>query len=348
MERAADPPRQAARYLNRAPPRGVRHAHKWTGKHPPCVSQGRGVLLYDRPGMSERKAATILFADVSGSTKLFETRGDVTARAIIAGVLRTLLEIAQRHGGSLVKTIGDEIMCTFPGAVQGLFAASDMQRRIKSDAQFVRDNLGIRIGLHHGEALFEDGDVFGDAVNVAARMASIARRDQIVASAAMTSGVTQAAGLRIRSLGSARVAGKAQPVGIAEVVWHDDLGNVTTVQRTVQSPEPAARARLLLRHRSQVFEIDEASEAFTIGRDPTNVLIIEADWVSRMHAVIEWKRGHFVLTDRSTNGSWLRVGDDDEQHVHREDVHLRRSGLVSLGQAHDPTWPDTLYFQCGG
>lgn len=298
--------------------------------------------------MNERKAATILFADVSGSTKLFETRGDVTARALIAGVLQALLEVAHRHGGSLVKTIGDEIMCTFPAAIQGLFAASDMQRRIKGDAQFVRDSLGIRIGLHHGEALFEEGDVFGDAVNVAARMASLAGRDQIVASEAMTAGITQVAGLRLRSLGSARVAGKAQPVGIAEVVWHDDLGDVTTVQRVVQSAAEAPRARLLLRHRSQVFEIDELSQAFTIGRDPTNVLVIEADWVSRLHAVIEWKRGHFVLTDRSTNGSWLRIGEDDEQHVHREDAHLRRSGVVSLGQAHDPDWVDTLYFQCGG
>ncbi|MCB1576734.1 MAG: adenylate/guanylate cyclase domain-containing protein, partial [Xanthomonadales bacterium] len=133
--------------------------------------------------MGATSTLTILFADVSGSTKLFETRGNVAARDIIAAVLDALIEVANRHGGKLIKTIGDEIMCTFPGAVQGLLASTDMQRRMKSDAAFVQDNIGIRIGLHHGEALVEESDVFGDAVNVAARMAAIAKRDQIVATA---------------------------------------------------------------------------------------------------------------------------------------------------------------------
>ncbi|HVT31129.1 MAG TPA: adenylate/guanylate cyclase domain-containing protein, partial [Rhodanobacteraceae bacterium] len=65
--------------------------------------------------MTERRALTILFADVSGSTKLFEARGDEAAMRIVGGVLVALAEVAARHGGRVVKTIGDEIMCTFPG-----------------------------------------------------------------------------------------------------------------------------------------------------------------------------------------------------------------------------------------
>src|SRR5665213_906796 len=135
--------------------------------------------------MTERRALTILFADISGSTRLFETRGDEIARRLIANVLIALAEVAVRHGGRVIKTIGDEIMCTFPGALQGLLAATDMQRRIKNDEELQRDNLAIRIGLHHGDALVEDNDVFGDAVNTAARMGDkgLARRDQIVATA---------------------------------------------------------------------------------------------------------------------------------------------------------------------
>ena len=102
--------------------------------------------------MTDRRALTILFADVSGSTRLFESRGDEAARRIIAGVLDALGDIAARHGGRVVKTIGDEIMCTFPAALNGLLAATDMQRRVKSDEVFQADNLAIRIGLHHGEA----------------------------------------------------------------------------------------------------------------------------------------------------------------------------------------------------
>ncbi len=299
--------------------------------------------------MTERRALTILFADVSGSTRLFESRGDETARRIIAGVLSALAEVAARHGGRVVKTIGDEIMCTFPAALNGLLAATDMHRRIKGDAEFQRDNLAIRIGLHHGEALVENGDVFGDAVNVAARMAdkSLARRDQIVTTASTVSGLTQSGALRVRPLGQAWVLGKQAQIEIVDVLWQEDLAHVTTVQRIVQAEQAGpARARLLLRHRGQVFELDE-SATFSIGRDPASSLVVETEWVSRNHALIEWKRGYFMLADRSTNGTWLRIGNDNDLLVHRDEVHLRRSGTISFGQAHGADESDLVHFQCG-
>ena len=297
--------------------------------------------------MTERRALTILFADVSGSTRLFETRGDVEARRLVGAVLLALAEVAARHGGRVVKTIGDEIMCTFPGPLHGLLAATDMQRRIRGDEGFARDNLAIRIGLHHGEALVENGDVFGDAVNTAARMAdkNLARRDQIVTTASTVNGVTQTTGLRVRPLGSARVLGKQAPIEIVDVLWQEDLAPVTTVQRAMDV-EPACGSRLVLRYRSQVFELDEGA-SFSIGRDPTSSLIVETEWVSRNHALVEWKRGYFMLADRSTNGTWLRTGNDDELLVHRDETHLRRSGSLSLGQAHPPVDEgDLVWFQC--
>ncbi|MBN8480033.1 MAG: adenylate/guanylate cyclase domain-containing protein [Xanthomonadales bacterium] len=296
--------------------------------------------------MSVPQSLTILFADVSGSTKLFETRGDVRARAIIATVLKALADVAQRHGGSLVKTIGDEVMCTFPGALQGLLAATDMQRRIKGEADFVVENIGIRIGLHHGEALVEDNDVFGDAVNVAARMAALAKRDQIVATASTALGITNAAGLRVRSIGTARVAGKLMPIEIVDVMWQEDVSHVTTVQRVVQfANAPAERMRLVLRHRDREFSIDELADPFTLGREVGHSLTIDADWVSRDHAMIEWKRGHFVLTDRSTNGTWVKIGAE-ELIVHRDVFHLRRTGSISLGQASATGSMNLVLFEC--
>ncbi|HEU4665698.1 MAG TPA: adenylate/guanylate cyclase domain-containing protein [Dokdonella sp.] len=301
--------------------------------------------------MTERRPLTILFADVSGSTRLFETRGDEAARRIVANVLLALAEVSARHGGRVVKTIGDEIMCTFPGPLNGLLAATDMHRRIKGDPEFQRDNLAIRIGLHHGEALVENGDVFGDAVNTAARMAdkSLARRDQIVATASTVNGVTNTTGLRVRPLGSAWVLGKQAPIEIVDVMWQEDLAHVTTVQRVMTPIDaaPSDRPRLTLRFKSQVFEIDEGTP-FSIGRDPASSLVVETEWVSRNHALIEWKRGYFMLADRSTNGSWLKIGDDDELFVHRDETHLRRSGTISLGQAHQIDVADLIWFQCGG
>jgi class 3 adenylate cyclase len=296
--------------------------------------------------MSQHQSITILFADVSGSTKLFEMRGDVEARRIIANVLEALVEVTVSNGGRLIKTIGDEIMCTFPGALQGLLAATDMQRRVKNDAVFVSDNIGIRIGLHHGDALIEADDVFGDAVNVAARMAAIARRDQIVTTAVSAQGITSAGALNLRSLGTARVAGKLKPIEIVDVLWQEDLTNVTMVQNVIGGGADPTRMRLVLRFQSRVFEIDELSQPFTIGRDPGNTLTVDAEWISRNHAMIEWKRGRFMLIDRSTNGTWVRIDNEEAQVVHRDEFHLRKSGSVSFGQAHSEDASRDLYFGC--
>ena len=297
--------------------------------------------------MTTSQSLTILFADVSGSTKLFETRGDIEARRLVASILGALAEVTQRHGGRVIKTIGDEIMCTFPGPMQGLLGAVDMQKRIAHDVDFARDKLAIRIGLHHGDALIEDGDVYGDAVNTAARMASLAKREQIIATASTLKMLTNAGMLRTRSVGQARVAGKLQPIDIVDVQWQEDTSNVTMVQRAIKLDAPASeKARLLLRYRGQLLELDALSPPFTLGRDVASSLMVEAEWVSRNHALIEYKRGYFVISDRSTNGTYVKLGEEDELRLHRDEVFLRKSGAISLGQTIALNPDHVLYYQC--
>lgn len=284
--------------------------------------------------MSQNRPQTILFADVSGSTRIFEMKGDVEARRLIATVLDALGVICRNHGGRVIKTIGDEVMCSLPGPTNGVLAACDMQRKLARDINFVRDNLAIRIGLHHGDALDEaDGDVFGDAVNVAARMAALAKREQIVTTAAtmaLVGGKTPQA----RSLGPAHVNGKLQPIDIVDVVWQEDTSSMTMVQSAIRVVAPAAEGvKLKLRYRGKAIELTGSSEPFMMGRETKNNLAVETDWVSRSHALIEYKRGHFVISDRSTNGTFVTIGDDDELRLHRDEIHLRKSGVISLGKA---------------
>jgi len=296
--------------------------------------------------MTQSQPLTILFADVSGSTKLFETRGDVEARRLVAAMLGALAEVTSRHGGRVIKTIGDEIMCTFPGAMQGLLCAVDMQKRIAHDPGFATDKLAIRIGLHHGDALIEENDVYGDAVNTAARMAALAKREQVITTASTINLLTNVGMLRTRAVGQARVAGKLQPIDIVDVQWQEDTSNVTMVQRAIRLDAGGAKAKLLLRYRGQVLEMDALSQPFTLGRDTASSLIVEAEWVSRNHAMIEYKRGYFVISDRSTNGTYVKVGDADELRLHRDEVHLRKSGTISLGQTIALNPDHVLLFQC--
>ena len=298
--------------------------------------------------MSDSRPQTILFADVSGSTRLFETKGDVEARRLIAMVLDALSIVCVQHGGRVIKTIGDEIMCTIPTAMSGVMAACDMQRKMSRDINFLRENLAVRIGFHHGNALDENGDVFGDAVNVAARMTSLAKREQIVTTAATVNGLSGTRFPETRGLGRARVSGKLLPIEIVDVVWQEDTSGMTMVQSTIRIGDLNAGpvgAKLTLRHRGKVIELTENSEPFMMGREASNGLQVEADWVSRTHAQIEFKRGHFVITDRSTNATHVVIGQNAEMRLHRDEVHLSGTGTISMGQSATANAHDLIHYK---
>ena len=298
--------------------------------------------------MSEQRPITILFADIAGSTKLFETRGDVEARALTSQVLNALTQITLRHSGTVIKTIGDEIMCTFPGPSNALHASVDMQRRVAGDLAWARDHIAIRIGLHHGEALLEDGDVYGDAVNTAARMAQLAKREQIVTTSSTVTGVSSAAAFRIRSLGEAMVKGKQNGVDIVDLLWQEDNSNVTMVAKAIRLDQLPSSHKLVMRTRGELTEISELSNSYGMGRDPGNQCIVDNEWVSRNHALIEFSRGQFLITDRSTNGTYVKIGADDEIRLHRDSMPLRKSGSISLGQAMEKDPASVVFFQCTG
>lgn len=296
--------------------------------------------------MSNSRPQTILFADVSGSTRLFETKGDVEARRLIAAVLDALSVICVQHGGRVIKTIGDEIMCTLPTAMAGVMSACEMQRKLSRDINFLRENLAVRIGFHHGNALEENDDVFGDAVNVAARMTSLAKREQIVTTAATVNGLSGPRFPETRGLGRARVSGKLLPIEIVDVVWQEDTSGMTMVQSTIRMGDVTSPgAKITLRHRGMVIELNENSEPFMMGREATNGLQVEADWVSRTHAQVEYKRGHFVITDRSTNATHVTVGQEPELRLHRDELHLRGTGTISMGQAAALNTHDLIHFR---
>ncbi len=297
--------------------------------------------------MSRQESVTILFADVCRSTQLFERYGDVKAREIIATTLSALTQVTKKHGGQVIKTIGDEIMCTLPDGNAGILAGCDMQRRLSSDLNLLRHGIAIRIGLHHGNVLVENDDVFGDAVNIAARMAGLAKAQQIVTTASTAAERNEDGGLQIRSLGKTRVKGKLMPIEIVDVMWQEDTSNVTTVSAALAIDELKDRASLTVRFRDQVIELKDVSPPFTMGRDQSNDLILDDEWVSRNHASLEYHKGHFVLVDRSTNGTYLKTGNDEEFRLHQDEVLLRNVGTISLGQASEQRTPEGIvHFEC--
>jgi adenylate cyclase len=288
--------------------------------------------------MASTSPLSIVFADIAGSTKLYEELGDVEARRLTSGLLDALMALVSAQGGRTVKTIGDEVMCTFPTASAALEATCGMQRLAQERAAGGARRLSLRIGVHHGDALLEGGDVFGDAVNVAARMTSLARAEQIVSTAA----TLLAAQARGRELGQVHVAGKSAPMDVVEVLWRDDEPNRTVVAGLAAA---ASGMRLRLACRGREEALGPGSPPFGLGRDPSNGIVMDHPCVSRQHATIEARPAAFVLVDRSTNGTFVRLGEDEEFRLHRDEVHLRRSGVISLGQSADARPEDVIRFE---
>jgi adenylate cyclase len=105
----------------------------------------------------------IVFADVVGSTRLYESLGDVRAREMVGICIEVMRSATEQHQGTVIKTMGDEVMATFPGADDALNAAAQMQQQISTHAQLSADGqpVAIRIGCHFGPVVLENRDVFG-------------------------------------------------------------------------------------------------------------------------------------------------------------------------------------------
>lgn len=283
--------------------------------------------------MSDR-LVTVLFADVSGSTSLYETAGDSAALEAISTCLGAARAATEAWGGRVVKTIGDEVMSMFPGPDAAANAAADIQVRIDALPALAGKKLGVRIGFHHGPVLQRDDDVFGDTVNLAARLVSQAKKGEIILS-------TDTAGLlgpvfrtMVRELHAITVKGKAEEIGLVELIWKRDAD--ATVFAGVQNRGRMARQALRLQYRGGELPQRRDTESISIGRDPASGLVVHDEMASRQHCTIERRQEQFVLRDHSTNGTYVSFDGDVEITVRRSEVSLRRHGWISFGQPRKP------------
>jgi class 3 adenylate cyclase len=171
------------------------------------------------------KKLAVLFADICGSTSLFDALGDDLARHFTANCIKTMISEISHYKGTLIKTIGDEIMCTFPNAQFALSAACAMQNAVKNSKVNSKQPLSIRVGFHYGIVICEANDVFGDTVNVAARVAGLAKADQIMTTAAVYVELPAILQNKTRQFKSATLKGKQEQCEIYWVLWKEDEDN---------------------------------------------------------------------------------------------------------------------------
>lgn len=294
--------------------------------------------------MDLQQQCAVLFADVSESTKLYDTVGDAVAHKLIDECVAMFKQRTMAHDGRTIKTIGDEVMATFPTALQAMHAAVEMQNAINAIPHPVAGmQMGARIGFHFGAVVPQDNDVFGDTVNLAARLTDLASKGQIITSSDTMDALPPLEKMSCRRLHSIPVKGKAEEICLCEVLWDetDDAATIVVGRRTAS----AVTASLRLSYRDLIVVLPRDGKTMTLGRDATAHMVIADRMASRIHCEIELRGDKFVLLDRSANGTCVTIDGQGELVLRREEFTLRGHGFITLGQLR-ATATEVIEFTC--
>jgi adenylate cyclase len=286
---------------------------------------------------------SVLFADVSGSTKLYETAGDAVAHAAIEKCVSIMRDKTVNAKGRVIKTIGDEVMSAFATADQAADAAIEMQSAITEMPPVGNTQIGIRVGFNHGPVVERDGDVFGDAVNLAARLAGVATKGQIITARDTVMLMSPMLKAATRAITTIQVKGKAQEIQVYELIWQQSEDMTTLAsQKSLYKPKNA-KLRLLAQGSEVVLSAERP--ALALGRDASADLVIKERMASRAHGKIERRLDKFILTDHSANGTFVTIEGDKEIVLRREEFTLRGHGWIAFGQSR-ATASDIIEFFC--
>lgn len=289
--------------------------------------------------MTAIRERTVLFADLRGSTGLYESLGNAEASGVVTQTIGQISEAVMEAGGQLIKTLGDGLMAAFEAPRDGVRAAQRMQEIIEKvvmrgrrQGSHAYGSLRLQIALARGEVVELNGDCFGDAVNVAARLIDHAGDNETLVTAEVLAGLHHAVKARFRSLDRIAVRGRAETVHVYRLDQAPaSTGDVDATQfgEPMRSTQPDG-IRLVWQELDRVFDL--IAMPIVLGRSVQATYCITDARVSRSHARIDWLGTSFALTDLSYNGTYVRFGNDGEMlSLKRGNCTLHGSGVIGLG-----------------
>jgi adenylate cyclase len=229
----------------------------------------------------------IVFADVVGSTKLYELLGDLRARDMVGICIDVMRAATDQNHGTVIKTMGDEVMATFPTADDALNAAAQMQKQIVLHPSLKVDEqtVAIRIGCNFGPVVLENRDIFGSAVHTANRMTSQAKAGQIITTATMVERLSSEWRASVRQIDIATLKGRSSEVALFEVLWQtDDITSMVPAIAITSRERSNKGLRLRLRYQGQEVLVEDGRASITMGRAEENDLVIKGNLISRLNS----------------------------------------------------------------
>jgi len=289
----------------------------------------------------------ILFADIVGSTALYETIGDTLARELTGACLDLMKIVASERDGRVAAELGDEIMCFFDDPADAAAAACDMHARI--EGAFPGDErsppLKLRIGMHRGSVVGNREDLVGETAKIAHWAARNAKAEQTLATLPVIDALP-----RIYRAVSRYVDDETwnfvsfEHVALYEIIW--DVDAVTVASASQTKPEEQRYQQVSFSSGSQTVVVDADHPVISIGRGAQNDLVLHNELVSRLHLTAQFSRGRCSITDKSTNGTFVAPATGGRQAIRHETCLLGGRGTIELGSAKRQGDFATLHYVC--
>jgi len=273
----------------------------------------------------------ILFADITRSSSIYERLGDRAAQDVIGSILANLSEKAAKFDGRVIKTIGDAVMCCFESTDSAVDAGKAMLQAMSRPMGDSPDapTVNIHIGIHVGPVVEENEDIFGDAVNVAARVVDYANPRQIVVTREVIDNLSENANHSIKYLASVTAKNISGEIELFEIVF--DSQKLTTVLDTRKLAEGLYTSLYLTRNENSIV-VDQTRHSISVGREEHNDIVINYSWISRTHARIDNRNGSIMVTDKSTNGTFIYPSNAEPIFVNKGEQSLAGAGVIVFGR----------------
>ena len=293
----------------------------------------------------------VLYADVSGSTRLYEKFGDSVALADIKTCVDILSEVTEKYGGKVIKTIGDEVMSKFQRPDKAAEAACEMQQAIRDaseEGEFQSGELHIKIGWHFGGGSQRKDDIIGEAPTLAQQAIKMAKPDEILTTKQCIDQLPTAVKLTGVFIDKVEADDGSGSVEIYSLPWNlDDVESTEiTAEAEIHETGGVVHSAVILHYGNQQYEMNPENPRYQVGRGDDNELVVRGAFTSRHHAEIYYRHGRFHLADMSTNGTCLLQNGSEIQRLHREETLLSGSGVIYFGGDTENDPDSEVRFEC--
>lgn len=281
---------------------------------------------------------SVVMADITGSTPLYESAGNDAAAAAINARIARMKDVIDSHGGVFISAKGDDVLCYFEDAGASLDAAYAMT--VMPDPA----GLMVHAGAQWGPFLLHKGDIYGGCVNTAARLCALSKPGEVLLGEDLHGELPLHQRGLLMEISPVRLKGLDAEMRIFSRQVEQQVGDRTTIHNLGASRPAAAMVDARIQTHFGEWQLME-NVPCSLGRSEENNLCVAGPSVSRKHATVVLSNGLVEFADHSSAGSFIKMGAAQEFSAFRRSVVLTGEGSISLGGPHHDEISPVIHFR---